>query len=164
MAGDVGQVGAWVAGAGTGVGAGSGSGAGVGGREDTMDAALAMLTHLMERMDTTDTWQAAIGEELRAFYAAAPAGPACAAVAHHTGTRPAPWAPCVHPPTSPSEPSEEDSSKRGPVTRPGLDERPLTGRIRPWGCAQRRNLQAQGNGTSSLMINDEGIHKVKGKT
>ena len=93
-------------------------------REDVMDATLAMLTHLMERMDASDMRQAAMGEELRAFYAAVPARSACAAIANHTARCPAPWAPRGHPPPPPSEPSEEDSISLSPghrATVPTLD-------------------------------------------
>ena len=68
------------------VGAGAGSGAGAGGREDAMDASVALLMLLMERMDTSDAWQAAMGKALQAFHTAAPAGSACVAVACCRGT------------------------------------------------------------------------------
>ena len=64
-----------------GVGVGAGSGADAEGREDAMDATLAMLMRLIDRMDASDTWQVAMGEELLPLYAAVPTGPACAAVA-----------------------------------------------------------------------------------
>ena len=50
----------------------AGSGAGAEEKEDAMDAALVMLTRLMDRMDVSDAWQTAMGEDLRAFYAAVP--------------------------------------------------------------------------------------------
>ena len=80
-AGGVGCTGKRATGVGTGVGVGAVSGVGAEGREDIMDTTLAMLTHLMERMDAADARQVAMGEELRAFYAAMPTGSARAVVA-----------------------------------------------------------------------------------